>query len=249
MTPVPAPAASLPSVPAPAPLPKEGQLQQWVEAFMHRISSTEDRQRALDRYATLDLPEYYQKYTLDGEEECALILPAGPAEDEELKITFLCKDFNSDVCEWLRHVAYYTDAPEDALRLYAAWRSEWREQASLPSPRKRVRRGDLTRQVRKDGAAEATPLNTDETFRRMFVYCSIIEATIMSDIKSRVLRIVHVEEGQARYTFRIVFYLPVQYSTFQTIEITLADKFGNHWPMQPSVNPTTLYLHFVRAGD
>lgn len=230
-----------PSQPAGAE-PTSGPLSRWVEYALKQQSSEENQNNLLSQFAAIKLPEYYQKFILPGEVESTLSIPKSSHTEDDWVVSFHCENGVENTIEWLREIASYTDSPDDALRLYDAWAGEWAAQLGAPRPHKRVRRA----------ARSLTPaiLNTKdniETFQRMFIYCSIIEASIVSDTRARLLRIVHLEPSQSRYTFRTVYYSPLQYSTIQVIEIKMTDKFGVPMNFKSSVNPTTIYLHFIKA--
>ena len=72
-------------------------------------------------------------------------------------------------------------------------------------------------------------------FYSLFVYCDIVEQTVVSDVKILLLRTVNISGNEGLTVSRIyqtLQYTPVQCKQFETIEIYIRDNTGRKVPFQ-----------------
>ena len=92
--------------------------------------------------------------------------------------------------------------------------------------------------------------NLDETIHTLYVYCDIIENMPVGSDEAPLLRIVGEDAKQGeivRKTYDNPMYIPVRIKKFDTAEIDIKSKTGEHVPFQYS--KSEVILHFRKQNS
>ena len=81
--------------------------------------------------------------------------------------------------------------------------------------------------------------------RKIYIYTDIIKPQLVGDSLSRCLRVLHVNDNQ-HHVFNPVYYFPVEKKNLESIEILLADKFGETVPFRSGQESSIIVLHFIK---
>ena len=90
----------------------------------------------------------------------------------------------------------------------------------------------------------------DQGFSSLYVYCNVVQPTVVGDIFVPLLRIVPVE-GKTGHTvtrtYQNIQYLPVQANNFETVEIQIAKDTGELVPFERGKAVVTLHFRKVHS--
>ena len=95
------------------------------------------------------------------------------------------------------------------------------------------------------------PTNMQGGIYNLFCYSSLVQNTTVGDVQAPLLRIVPVRGDVGDYlyeTFEDRQYIPLQSTTFNTIEMLIGDRFGNRVKFNHGSAPVILVLHFKRVS-
>jgi hypothetical protein len=88
-------------------------------------------------------------------------------------------------------------------------------------------------------------------FYSLFVYCDVVEPTVVGDVKVPLLRTVNIsgKEGEtANRIFETVQYMPLHRKQFETIGINIRDDTGRSVPFQRGKVVVTLHFRLKRPA-
>ena len=90
----------------------------------------------------------------------------------------------------------------------------------------------------------------DQGFSSLYVYCNVVQPTVVGDTFVPLLRIVPVEgktDHTVTRTYQNIQYLPVQANNFETVEIQIAKDTGELVPFERGKAVVTLHFRKVRS--
>ena len=88
-----------------------------------------------------------------------------------------------------------------------------------------------------------------DVLHSMYVYCDLVQARIIGDKMTQLLRVIPVEGNDGDMVTRIyenVHYVPLQSKTFETVEIDIRDSLGQKVPFERGTLNVTLHFRKKR---
>jgi len=81
----------------------------------------------------------------------------------------------------------------------------------------------------------------------VFVYCYLVAPQFVADQILRTLRIIHYPSIVGEHRFQNIYYLPVEKSVFQDVNIQMRLMDGSTVPFEAGILPVKMVLHFRRV--
>ena len=246
-----APSANIPSSQPIGPLPPtpgtgpvyvkipidEGGREKTIEeilsyTFRENVVTLKSGQKFLDQLSSLSVPEYIQNVVMEGAEEkvSAIRLSDGSA------LAYSWSD-QSTPQEWLDNLLTFARSDEEAAewirRAVGCWRTLLDTLTPLPRKQRAV-------------SYKVSESTRNNAISLVFVYCDIVQWSLMSDTKARCVRVVPVSPKSSVYSLFPVHYIACSRKIIESVHIELRTRWDTYVEFNNEYQPTVAVLHFRR---